>query len=306
MDFTQLRYFYEVTRAGTIRDACRQLNVAASAVSRQIQLLEQQVGMPLFERHPRGMRLTEAGKIYAQHVKLVMLDEERTRSELAALMGLEQGSVRLAAVEGLVGDYITDAMGGFRTQHPGIAFDLHVTGTDDVVAAVRSGEADIGLAFNAKPEREVEFRFRLVDQLNVFCAPDHPLAQKASVSLREVLSHPVAVPITGFGIRAMIDECCRIEGLRLKPALLTNSIDALRAFAKAGLGLSMNSLRSCQREVATGHLRAIPLADRALQSASMDVMVLAGRKLPVAVEAFLAQLHRSAEAQGAAFVEQQP
>ncbi|QCI68534.1 LysR family transcriptional regulator [Phreatobacter stygius] len=295
MDFTQLRYFHEVAQVGTIRKASDKLNVAPSALSRQIQQLEHQVGMPLFERHTRGMRLTEAGEIYALHAKLVMMDAERARSELAALRGLERGGVRLVVVEGVVSSYLMEAIGRFRADHPDISFELMVTGTADVVADVRKGDADIGIAFNAKPDPQVEFLFQLDDEVRAMCSPDHPLTRLAKVSLRDVFGYPVAMPVTSFGIRALVDESCRVQRLRAMPALVTNSIDALRTFAKAGIGVSLITGMSCQRDVAAGELVSIRLADPVLV-ASIDVLVLGGRRLPLAVEAFLRTLRALAAA----------
>jgi DNA-binding transcriptional LysR family regulator len=300
VDFTQLRYFHEVVRAGSIRGASDRLRVAPSALSRQIQQLEHQVGMPLFERHTRGMRLTEAGEIYALHAQLVMMDADRARSELAALRGLERGGVKLVVVEGIVSNYLLEAIATFRAVHPDISFELLVTGTSDVVAAVRSGDADIGIAFNARPDPQVDFLFHLDDEVRAICLPDHPLTIPKQVSLRDVFRYPVALPITSFGIRALVEECCRIERLKVTPALVTNSIDGLRAFARAGLGVALITGMSCKQEVAAGELASISLAEPQLRSASIEVMVLGGRRLPVAVSAFLGDLRKIAEARAAA------
>ena len=294
MDFTQLRYFHEVAQLGTIRKASDKLRVAPSALSRQIQQLEHQVGMPLFERHTRGMRLTDAGEIYALHAKLVMLDAERARSELAALRGLERGGVRLVVVGGLVSNYLMDAIGRFRRDHPDIQFELLVSGTADVVGAVRKGEADIGIAFNAKPDPQVEFLFQLDDEVRAICRIDHPLTRMERVTLKDVFSHPIAMPVTSFGIRALVDETCRVQRLRAAPALVTNSIDALRSFAKAGHGVALITALSCQADAAAGALASVRLADPVL-AASIDILVLGGRRLPLAVEAFLRTLRALAD-----------
>ena len=294
MDFTQLRYFHEVAQLGTIRKASDKLRVAPSALSRQIQQLEHQVGMPLFERHTRGMRLTDAGEIYALHAKLVMLDAERARSELAALRGLERGGVRLVVVEGLVSNYLMDGIGRFRRDHPDIQFELLVSGTADVVGAVRKGEADIGIAFNAKPDPQVEFLFQLDDEVRAICQVGHPLTRRERVTLKDVFAHPVAMPVTSFGIRALVDETCRVQRLRAVPALVTNSIDALRSFARAGHGVALITALSCQADAASGALASVRLADPVL-AASIDVLVLGGRRLPLAVEAFLRTLRTLAD-----------
>ncbi len=290
MDFTQLRYFHEVARAGTIRKASERLNVAASALSRQIQQLEHQIGMTLFDRNSQGMRLTPAGEIYARYAKLAMLDEQQVRHELGELKGLKQGTVRLVSAEGMVSDYLMQTIAVFRAANPGVSFDLGVLGTDDIVRAVRSGDADIGVAFNGRPEAEIEFRMQIFDRVCAVCAPTHPVAKKKSLNLREVMNHPLAIPVSGFGIRTLVDEACRVSRLRLNPALVTNCIDALRSFASNGIGLSIITQLSVRREVAGSQLHAIPLTNPALRHSSIDIMVLSARRQPPAVEAFLKQL----------------
>jgi len=290
MDFTQLRYFHEVARAGTIRKASVKLNVAASALSRQIQQLEHQVGMALFDRNSQGMRLTAAGEIYARHAKLVMLDEERARNELAELKGLKRGTVRVVSAEGMVSDYLMQTIAGFRALYPGVSFHLGVLGTDDIIKAVQNGDADIGVAFNGRLEAEIEFRLQIFDRLCAVCAPSHPIARKKSLSLRELLNHPLAIPVSGFGIRTLIDEACRLSRLRVEPALMTNCIDALRAFASSGIGLSVITQLSVRQELASGRIKAVPLTNPVLRRSSIDVIVLGARRQPQAVEAFLKQL----------------
>ena len=302
MDFTQLRYFHEVARAGTIRKASAKLNVAASALSRQIQQLEHQVGMALFDRNSQGMRLTPAGEIYARHAKLVMLDEERARNELAELKGLKRGIVRVVSAEGMVSDYLMQTIAAFRALYPGVSFHLGVLGTDDIIKAVQNGDADIGVAFNGRLEAEIEFRLQIFDRLCAVCAPSHPIARKKSLSLRELLNHPLAIPVSGFGIRTLIDEACRLSRLRLEPALMTNCIDALRAFASSGIGLSVITQLSVRQELAGGRLKAVPLTNPVLRRSSIDVMVLSARRQPQAVEAFLKQLRDVAVARKAQII----
>ncbi|WP_339426625.1 LysR family transcriptional regulator, partial [Pseudomonas proteolytica] len=103
-------YFDVIRRAGSIREAARRLNIASSAVNRQLLKLETELGTPLFERLPGGLRLTNAGATFARHSIGVLQDAERVRSELEALQGLRTGHVELVAVEGLSSDLLPDVL----------------------------------------------------------------------------------------------------------------------------------------------------------------------------------------------------
>lgn len=290
MSVNLIRYFIEVARSGSIREASERLNVAPSALSRQIQNLEYELGMPLFERQPRGMKVTAAGEIYARYAQTVILEEDRVRSDLEELRGLRRGVVRLATVEGVVADMLTTVVAKFRDKYPGIRFHLLTIGTDDVIASVRDGTADIGISFHAQPDAAVRFVRRTRDPLAALVHPNHKLAARRQISLAEILSYPIAVPEAGFGIRRLIDEQCRRLGQSMVAALETNSIEALRGFARSGAGITMLPGMSYQREIRQGEIVAIPISDRALNQCSMDISVLAGRHLPTTIVQFLSAL----------------
>ena len=292
MASAQLRYFDEVVRAGSIRIAAERLHVAPSAVSRQIRNIEEELGMPLFERHARGVVLTSAGEIYARYARAALLDDERIHAEIDDLKGLRRGHIRICSVEGVVADGLTQAIATFRQRFSGVTFHLAITGTQHVMTAVADGDTDIGIAFTSSPEPGITYAARFRDPLFAVVAPRHPLARARKLSLSEALAHPVAVPEKSFGIRTLIDARCRSARLTLRPTMVTNSIEALRGFARAGNGVTFLPRMTVKREIDFGLVTVVPLIDREMQQASVDVCVLEGRKLPTAVVEFLNHLEK--------------
>lgn len=295
-----LRYFHEVARARSIRRAAERLNVATSAISRQIAKLEAEVGAPLFERRPRGMELTAAGEIYARHARDVLLAVRRTRHEIEELSGLRRGRVRIRTIEGLVGSFLSPTIGAFRERYPQVVFEVTITGAEDVVASVAAGDADLGIAFNAPILAGVRSLARLRDPVCAVLAPAHALAGRESLGLAEALAVPHAIPAAAFGIRNLLDQAVR-EGRRsLEPSLLTNSIEALRSFARSGEGVAFLHKLAVQRELEEGLLVAVPVRAAALEAGSVDIVVLEGRSIPPAAERFAGfladRLHARAEA----------
>lgn len=292
MALTHLRYFDEVVRAGSIRVAAGRLNVAPSAISRQIRNIEREVGLPLLERHTRGVALTSAGEIYARYARTTLLDHEGARAEIDDLKGLRRGHVRICSVEGIVADGLTMAMAAFRARFPGVTFRLTITGTENVAIAVRNGDADVGVAFTSNPEPRIRYAFRVRDPLLAVVAPKHPLTKADRVGFAEALAYPVAVPERDFGIRRLIDARCRSGRLVLNPAVETNSIEALRGFARSGCGVTFLPRLAIKRELDAASVAAVPLIDRDMQQTTFDGCVLDGRKLPAATRQFLDQLRR--------------
>ena len=292
MPLTHLRYFDEVVRAGSIRIAAEKLHIAPSAISRQIKNLEDELGAPLFERHARGVALTSAGEIFARYVRSALLDQGRVHAEIDDLRGLRRGHIRIHSVEGVVATPLTMALAEFHEKFSGVTIRLTVTGSEDIMRAVREGETDVGIAFTSDPDPWVRYEARLRHPLCAVLSPAHPLASKQRLGLAETLQFAYAIPEKSFGIRALIDAQARASKLILKPALVTNSIEAMRGFARDGHGLTFLPAITVRREAELGQVKVIPLSDREMQKASIDLCVQHERRLPRAVEEFLSTLHR--------------
>src|SRR5260370_5203576 len=138
MTSISLRYFATAARRGSIREAAEDLHVAQSAISRQIQKLEQDFGVPPFPRHARGVELTSAGKIFLRHARSSMRHTEPVRSELDALKGLRRGTINIQAIESLWPGGLPQAIMRFRARYPGITFEVIVERTHPTIRALPS------------------------------------------------------------------------------------------------------------------------------------------------------------------------
>ena len=182
------------------------------------------------------------------------------------------------------------AIASFRKRFPGVTFEVTVAGTDLIAAAVQAADTDIGITFNAEPHVDIRFAFSVHDPLLAVMHPSHPLTKRRKVSLAEVFTYPVAIPEATFGIRRLINQCCEARRLRLKPTILTNSIEALRAFARVNAGLTMLPMLSISGDIGRNTLAAVPFSDSILRQSSIDICVSEGRKLSVSAGAFLQHL----------------
>lgn len=288
--FNPLRYFVEVARTGSIRGASERLHVAASAISRHIQIFEEDAAAPLFERHARGMGLTAAGEIYLRYAQSVLSEGDNTQLEIDALKGLKRGHLRICSIEGIVPGPLFDAVRNFRGRFPDITYNIKSMGTHNVMLAVRDGETDIGIAFQALPVAGAHIARRIPDPLHMICTRDHPLAKNKQVTLREIVQYPLALPDRTFGIRQIMDAACHVHQLRLSIALETNSIEPLRSFARSGLGLTILPSLAAKWDIEGGHVASVPVANSMLSASSVDICVREGRALPNVVLEFLKQI----------------
>lgn len=282
--------FQEIARCGSIRAAAERVFVTPSALSRELQKLEEDLGVALFERRTRGMVLTDAGQLYLNHVRDAVHGIERLRSELDALQNLHRGRVSVLSVEGHAADFLAPAISRFQNQYPNITFSVKIADTGAVVSGILSGEADIGLVFKMTPVDELPSALHLNAPLLAVMGPGHPLAHSARLKLLELRGHRLALPDASFGVRRLIDLQCQLAKIPLTVALESNSISVLRSYARHGDGITLLSSIPIRNELATGQLVGVPLDDELLRQGGVDVCTLRGRKLPVAASAFLDRL----------------
>ena len=142
-----LRYVDEVARTGSIRKAAEQLNVTASAVNRRIMDLEEELGAQLFERRPRGVRLTAAGEVFVHYLREQDGGVERMKSQIEDLRGLRRGTVRIACSQALALDFLPRQIAEFRMRHPMVSFGVRVLDHEQAMNALADYEVDLVMVF---------------------------------------------------------------------------------------------------------------------------------------------------------------
>jgi DNA-binding transcriptional LysR family regulator len=287
MDSTALRYFAAVARTGSVQAAGEVLHVAGSAISRQVAGLEAQLGIPLFERHARGMRLTHAGEILANHARRQELENERVSADLHRLRGHETAVLRITTVEGAAQYAMPMAIARLQRLRPGVHVKLSVLSSRLVTERVRSGEVDIGIGFSLAPQPEIRVLRRLNGAIMAFASTDHPYAGRSSLTLKDIEKVPMFLMRAETTVRQLFDMACAHEGVAVKPVLETTSSATIHQLVLTGAGLSVASFLSMAQHVKNGGLVALPLAHPILEQRSIQVQVLTGRRLPMIVEEFL-------------------
>ena len=285
-----VRYFLEVARCGSVSIAAERLEVAPSAVSRQVARLERELGTLLFERRARGMALNAAGELLAAYAKRAQQDVDRVTGEIMGLRGLRLGLVRVVCTEGFVHDFVPAAIATFRRQYAGIRFMLDICSQREVPLRVRDGTADIGITLSLTSHRDVRVELRLPAPVCAVVAIDHPLARQAELSLAQLMAYPLALPDPESTMRQLIDISCSRQQLHCEPVFSSRSVDALVAFAAAGGGVAFCGELAIRDRLNWNQVVAVPLRDREMNERHFEVQTLAGRVLPDAVAAFIASL----------------
>jgi len=254
-----LRYFDMVRRTGSIREAARRLNVASSAVNRQILNLEAETGSHLFERLPNGMRLTAAGEVLAQHVLTVLRDAERAESELDALRGLRLGHVDLITLEGLCHRIVPEAIGSLQARHARVTVAATIRDSREIPAAIVAGEAHLGLAFEVRRHPSLRQLAMVRLPLGAVLPPHSPLAGRPTVSIGDCADAPLILPQRNFANREQLDPLLLGAGIRDQVRCEAGSVELMKQLVLRGLGIAFMTRIGLESELDAGRLAHVPL-----------------------------------------------
>jgi DNA-binding transcriptional LysR family regulator len=288
-----LRYFMEVVHAGSVTEAAARLDVAPSAVSRQIARLERELDTLLFERKARGMRLNSAGELLAAHAQRAWLDIERVTEDILALQGLRMGKVRLASSEGFAYEFLPTMVAQFQARAPGIRFSLDTCTQAEVVRRVREGEADIGMTVSMRSEHGLAVELRHPQPVMAVMAPGHPLASRRHLSLAQVVAYPLALPAPMSTLRQLLDISCSRQGLACEAAFTSDHLYPLVHYVAATEAVTFCGETALRLQLESGLVHAITLRDREMNERHVEVHTLAGRHLPEAARAFVEHVRQA-------------
>ena len=284
-----LHYFDAVARAGSIRKAAERLHVTSSAVNRRIMDLEEELETPLFERRPRGVRLTTAGELFVHYVREQASDLDRVRSQIEDLKGLRRGTVRIAASQALALEFLPSQIAAYRARFPFVNFDVRVLDHIRAMESLAEYEVDLVLVF--KPPYLPNFRplMTLEQRLVAVMPAAHPLAGQASVRLRDCARYPVALAEPEIGGRQILDEALARLKLRFNIVAQSNSFEFLRHLVLHDNVISFQIAIGAPPDESRGIVTR-DIDDRDAPRSDLVLGQLDDRSLPVASAKFAEQL----------------
>jgi DNA-binding transcriptional LysR family regulator len=276
-----------VTRHGSIRKAADALSVASSALNRQILDLETDLGTALFERLPRGVRLTAAGEVFLAYARQAISELKAVESQVEQLRGLVRGQVGVAAVESVAGELLPSAITRFQAEHPNVRFNVRIGAPEDLVSTLIADQVDLILTHYPPPRKHVAIAATAEQALCALVVSDHPLAGRGDLRLRDCLAYPLALADTTLAGRALIEQVLAQASFDLDPRLVSNSVEMMKAFARINRGVCFQFRRPGKAPIPPGDMIALPLIDPPLLQARLVLATRRGRVLPVAAAAFV-------------------
>ncbi|MEZ2221431.1 LysR family transcriptional regulator [Rhizobium sp. RCC_161_2] len=292
MQIRALIYFDELVRTNSMRQAAENLNVAPTAISRQIENLEYHFGTPLVERSARGVKLTAAGELLAVRAGRTLRELDHVHQLIEDLKGLQRGRVSVYASGATVANLLAPALAEFSLRYPKLRFEVNITSARSAIEAVNGAEADIAVTLFAPPLSGTKVRLRSEITYDVIAATSHPLATRKEVSLAELAGHSLAVPDRSFGARQAFDGLFEREGLVLDPVFESSSLEMQKELVLRGAAITMLPALTVQREIQAGQLVALPVAGGKGIRTPIDLCVAPDRQLSFAAGKFLDFIER--------------
>jgi DNA-binding transcriptional LysR family regulator len=250
-----------VADTGNVTRAAKLLNLVQPAVTRQLRLLEEDVGVSLFQRERHGMMLTEAGKALLVYARRAMLELDRARAEITGSANGITGLVSVGLLPSTCDMTASALVTAVADAYPGIRMRIAMGYAGDLQQWLETGDIDVALLYGVEREPLLETRPLLEEPLWVVAPRSSRLSRQKPVSLASLRGKPMILPSGPRGIRTLVDHACIMAGVELTIVAETNAMSIQKSLVLGGHGLTILPPIACATELASKQLTAAPLAD---------------------------------------------
>lgn len=257
-----LQYIEQVAQLGSIQAASREYGISASAIHRQIKSIEDALGEMLFERDAKGMTLTPAGHLILDLARDWRLDNARLWTVIQANRGIEQGHIRIAAMDSMVNGFVLEMVGDIDRLYPHVQVDIEIASPDDAAKGVLNGDFDIAAVANVAPHDNLKFHWLREFPLGCIATPGHPLASMDQISFSEFVSHPVVFQSTALSIRKLLEARHGWIFDKAADSLTVNSIQLMKLLVLSGRYVAVTSELDAGPEIRSKRLKFVPISDK--------------------------------------------
>jgi LysR family nitrogen assimilation transcriptional regulator len=262
VDFKQLRAFLTVAETGNVTRAAEVLHLVQPAVSRQLRLLEEDIGAPLFERERHGMALTAAGKALLDYARRAMLELDRARVEIAgASSGAVSGLVTLGLLPSTIDVLSSALVAAVASTYPGIRIRIAMGYAGTLLRWLESGEVDAALLYGPEHANDIESTDLVEEPLWVIGPRSAKLRSDRPMPLSSLAAYPLVLPSAPHGIRTLVEHACAVGQVTLQICAETNALSVQRALVLGGHGLTLLPPIAVADELRSGELSGAPLGE---------------------------------------------
>lgn len=283
------RYIDRISRTGSIRQAAEQLAITPSALNRRVIALEQELGVEIFERLPRGVRLSTAGEVLVDAMRKHLAETEAVKSRIADLSGLRRGHVAIACSQAVLPQFLPSQVKHYQKAFPQVTFTVMNKDGAEAAEALLNYSADMAIVFNPLPQSEFHTAFAVPQTIHAIMSRDHPLAAKREITLSACLAYPMALPTPNYGVRRTLEALFDRLPAKVTPTIEADSYVLLQRYVASSQAIGFELQIGVPQDSSVG-LVSRPLTSPKAALGSLYVIHLKGRALPVAAARFMQQI----------------
>ncbi|NCA89207.1 MAG: LysR family transcriptional regulator [Gammaproteobacteria bacterium] len=280
----QLRVFAAVVRHMSYTRAAEELHLTQPAVSMQVRQLEEELGLPLFEKLGRGIALTEAGRELYPYSQGIDRSLRELQDVMESLKGVSRGRLSVA-VASTVNYFAPKLLAAFHHRYPGIALALDVTNREQLVRLLEANAVDLVLMGQPPAGVEVEAEVFMDNPLVVVAPPDHPLAGAQDIPLTRLADEVFVMREPGSGTRQAMERFLSDRGVSFRTGMQMTRNEAIKQSVRAGLGLSVVSIHTIELELLTQKLVILDVSGFPIQR-QWYLVYRQGKRLSPSARAF--------------------
>ena len=288
---THLRYIDVVAREKSIRKASEKLNITSTALNRRILALEEEVGTPLFERLPSGVRLNTAGELFIQHIRSQMTDLSRVLSQISDLSGVRRGHVIVGGGPEILSSFLPGQIAKYRQDFNAVQFDVLRQTPEQSLTALMNFETDMAFIFDSVLPSDLDIVASVSQPLFALVHKDHPLAEQQILKLQDCLAWPIISPLSEGGLKTMLEVGRLRTAANLQTVIKTDEpnfiSDYIRNENAIGFAIPLSFEENTQ--IVKG-LKSIAIDERDVPPGIVHLVQRKGRVLSVAAAKFIDQI----------------
>jgi len=285
MNLNHLAVFHAVALEGNISKGAERLLISQPAVSKQIRDLERNLKTTLFDRLPRGVRLTKAGALLAEHARRVFAATADAQRALDELKGLHRGRLAIGASTTIGVYLLPELFVRFRRLHPGVELRLDIANSIGVESLLIDGVIDIGLSESPMTSAGLDATVFMEDELVAIAPVGHPLTRKRKTTAEMLCREPFVVRETGSQSKSMAERALVDLGLSVRPAMSLGSTEAIKRAVAAGVGVAIVSRLAIELESEAGRIAIVHVSNLRIRRPLYRV-AMRGTHASTAVSAF--------------------
>ena len=257
MNLNHLSIFQAVAASGSVSAGAQALHISQSAASKQLGEFENTLGVMLFDRLPRGVRLTEAGRLLQGFANNLIAVEQGAEAAIRDLKLGVRGRLRIGASR-TVGAYLMPTLlAQFRRKYRDVELFLQVDSTAAIEQRLNRGEIDIGFTEGIVGSELIDYRVFASDELVLIAAPEHPITRQNPAPLASVAQHPLLMHEVGSGTRAVTEKAFSAKKIALRPSMTLASTEAIKHTVATGVGIAVLSAFAVRTELAAKTLTVV-------------------------------------------------